>query len=113
MKKIIINWLFSAVAIFITAYLLPGIHLANLATVFVAALILGILNAILRPILIVLTLPINILTLGLFTLIINAMVVSIAASVVPGFQVANFGWALLFSIALSLVNMGIDLFREE
>lgn len=113
MKKIIINWAFSATAIFLAAYLLPGIHLTNFATAFVVALVFGILNAIVRPILIVLTLPVNILTLGLFTFVINAIVVSISALVVPSFRVESFGWALLFSIVLSLVNMGINRFREE
>jgi len=113
MKKIIVNWILSTVAILIAAYLLPGIGLANLWAAFVAALVLGILNAVVRPLLLILTLPINILTLGLFTFIINAMVVSLAASLVPGFQVASFGWAILFSIILSLVNMGINRFRKE
>jgi len=113
MKKIIVNWILSTLAILITAYLLPGIGLENLAAAFIAALVLGILNAIVRPILLILTLPLNVLTLGLFTFIINAMVVSLAASLVPGFKIASFGWALLFSIILSLVNMGINRFRKE
>jgi putative membrane protein len=113
MKNILINWVLSAVAIFIAAYVLPGIYLADIVTVFVVALVFGILNAIVRPILIILTLPINILTLGLFTFIVNAIIVSIASALVPGFQVASFGWALLFSIVLSLVNMGIGLFRKD
>jgi putative membrane protein len=102
--KIIVNWLVSAIAIAIAAYLLPGVHVASIQAALVLAVVLGIINAILKPILLLLTFPITILTLGLFTLVINAFLILLAASIVPGFTVDGFWWALLFSIVLSIVN---------
>lgn len=101
---ILINWLLSALAIIAAAYILPGVHVQDFLTALVLAIVLGIINAILKPILVMLTLPITLVTLGLFTLVINALLVLLATLIVPGFQVDNFLWALLFSIVLSLVN---------
>lgn len=101
---ILISWLVSALAILVTAYVLPGVHIANFFTALVTAVVLGIINSILKPILLLLTLPINILTLGLLTFVINALLVLLAAQIVPGFVVDGFWWALAFSIVLSLVN---------
>ncbi len=101
---IIINWLVSTAAILISAYILPGVHISGFSTALVVAVVLGIINAVIKPILIILTLPINILTLGLFTLVINALIIILTADLVPGFKVDGFLWALLFSIVLSLVN---------
>ncbi len=92
----LLSWLIYALAILLTAYLLPGVTLAGFGTALIAALVLGLVNAVLKPILILLTLPINILTLGLFTLVINTLMVLLASSVVKGFDVRNFWWALLF-----------------
>lgn len=102
--SIIFNWLLSAIAIMISAYVLPGVHVAGFTVALILAVILGVINAILKPILLVLTLPINILTLGLFTFVINAFLVLLAASLVKGFSVDSFWWALAFSLVLSLVN---------
>ena len=102
---IIINWLLSAAAIGVAAYLLPRVHISGgFATLLVLAVVLGLINAILKPILQLLALPVTILTLGLFSLVINALLILLAASIVPGFVVDGFWWALLFSIVLSLVN---------
>lgn len=101
---ILIGWLVSSIAILITAYLLPGVHLQNFIAALATSLVLGIINAIIKPILLILTLPINVLSLGLFTFIINALLVMLASKIVPGFQVDGFWWALAFSIVLSLVN---------
>lgn len=100
--EILVNWLVSAVSIIIAAYILPGIHVADFLTALIVALILGILNAIAKPVLVLLTLPITILTLGLFLLVINAVLVLIVSSIVPGFRVDGFWWAFFFSIILSL-----------
>jgi putative membrane protein len=102
--RIIIHWFLRAFAIMITAYLLPGVALKSFFVALVVAVVLGLFNTILKPILIVLTLPINILTLGLFTLAINAGLIILTSNVVSGFRVENFWWALLFSLILSLVN---------
>ena len=100
----IINLILSAIAVVISAYVLPGVHVNNFWTAIVVAVVLGILNAIIKPILLVLTLPINILTLGLFTFIINGIVILLVSSIVPGFKVDGFLWAILFSFVLSIVN---------
>lgn len=102
--SMLLKWLIATLAIIITAYLLPGISIESVFAAFVAALVLGIINAVLKPILIILTLPINILTLGLFTFVINALLVLLAGSLVPGFAVDGFLTALLFSIILSIFN---------
>lgn len=101
---ILINWIVSALAILAAAYLLPGVHVTSLVSALVAAVVLGIINAVLKPILLILTLPINILTLGLFTFVINALIILLAANLVPGFSVDGFWWALIFSVVLSIIN---------
>lgn len=102
--NILFNWLLSALAIMVSAYVLPGVHVQGFMVALILAVILGIINAILRPILLILTLPINVLTLGLFTFVINAFLVMLAARIVTGFSVDSFLWALAFSLVLSLVN---------
>ena len=104
----LLQWLVSGLAIIITAYLLPGVALTGFLAALVTALILGLINAIIRPVLILLTLPLNILTLGLFTLVINALLVMLAAAIVPGFAVRGFWWALLFGIVLAIVNAALS-----
>jgi putative membrane protein len=105
-KKMVtlIHWLITTVAIIISAYVLPGVTVTGLFAALVTALVLGFLNAIIRPILLILTLPLNILTLGLFTFVINALLIMLTSAIVPGFEVRNFWWALLFSLVLSLIN---------
>ena len=107
MLNLLVNWLVATVAVWITAYLIPGVILSGFVAALVAALVLGIINAFLRPLIIVLTLPLNILTLGLLTFIINAALVLLTSAIVPGFDVVNFWWALLFSLVLTLVNAGL------
>ena len=99
-----IHWIVATLAIIITAYLLPGTKIDSFFAAMVTALVLGLINAVIRPLFIILTLPINILSLGLFTFIINAALVMLTATVVPGFHVKNFWWALLFSMVLSIIN---------
>lgn len=101
---ILLNLLVSSVAVFITAYILPGIKVNNFFTAIVVAIVLGVINAFLKPILIILTLPINVLTLGLFTFVINALLIMLTSFLVPGFYVTNFWWALLFSLVVSLIT---------
>ena len=103
----LLQWLVSGLAIIITAYLLPGVKLTGFFAALVTALILGLINAFVRPVLILLTLPLNILTLGLFTLVINALLIMLAAAIVPGFAVQGFWWALLFGLVLAIVNYAL------
>ncbi len=104
----LINWLVSALAVAIVSYLLPGVSVEGAFAALVTALVLGLANAFIRPILLLLTLPLTLLTLGLFALVINAFMVMLTAAVVPGFVVAGFWWALLFSLVLTLVNWALS-----
>lgn len=102
--RLFLNWIVSALAIFVSAYILPGVHVASITAAFVAAVVLGIINAIVKPVLILLSLPITILTLGLFTLVIDALLILLTSAIVPGFKIDSFLWAVLFSLVLSIVN---------
>lgn len=102
--KLIMKALLSAVAVFVLAHILPGVSVDNYVTALIVAIVLGLLNTIVRPILIILTLPITIVTLGLFLLVINVLMVYAADRFVDGFAVSGFWWALLFSILLSIFN---------
>jgi putative membrane protein len=102
--QILLNWLIYTAAIIISAYILPGVKIDTFWTALITALVLGILNAFIKPALIFLTLPINILTLGLFTFVINALLIWLAAQLISGFHVDNFWWAILFGIILAIVN---------
>jgi putative membrane protein len=104
----LIHWLITTVAVLIAAYLLPGVHVKGFFAALVTALVLGLINTFIRPILLILTLPINILTLGLFTFIINALLIMLTSAVVPGFDVRSFWWALLFSLVLSLIKWALN-----
>lgn len=101
--RFLINWLLYALAIGISAYILPGVRLEGFFAALVTAAILGLVNGVLRPILFIFTLPLTILTLGLFTFVLNALMVLLAAAIVPGFTVHGFWWALLFSLVLSIL----------
>jgi putative membrane protein len=98
----LIRWFSYALAIGISAYILPGVRLDGIFAALVTALILGLVNNVLRPVLFIFTLPLTIFTLGLFTFVLNALMVLLAAAIVPGFIVDGFWWAVLFSLILSV-----------
>lgn len=102
--KILINLALSALAVYVTARILPGVVLDGFGTALVVAVALGAANAVLRPLLLILTLPINVLTLGLFTFVIIGGMVQLVSWLVPGFQVFGFWRALAFALVLWLVN---------
>lgn len=102
--KLVIKWFISAIAIIITGYILRGIHVADFRTALLVALVLGAINVTIKPLLIILTLPITIITLGIFLLIINALLIQFTAYIVPGFKVESFLWAVLFSIVLTIIH---------
>jgi len=106
--KILIKWLLMTVSIMLTAYLLPGVSVKSLGTAVVTALVLGLINAVLRPVLIILTLPLTILTLGLFILILNGLLVLMTSVLVSGFTVLNIWWAMLFSIVFSVISFVLN-----
>jgi putative membrane protein len=100
----IARWLINALALYITALLLPGFQLRGVIATLVAAAILGIVNAIIRPLLVILTLPLNLVTLGLFTFVINALMLLITSAIVPGFSIRGFGWAVVGAVVLSIIS---------
>ncbi len=102
--NIIINWVISALVILVVAYILPGVTVSGFFVALVVALVLGLINAFIRPLLVVLTLPVTVLTLGLFIFVINAALIMLADAVVSGFEVDGFLWALVFSLILSIAN---------
>ena len=113
--KFVLHILMTAVVAFALSYVLPGIHIHSFWTAIVLSLVLAFLHFLLKPILIILTLPITILTFGLFLFVINALIVLLAGNFVRGFEVDGFGWALLFSLLLSLLTSLLykDRDREE
>jgi putative membrane protein len=100
-----IQLLINVIAFYVTAYLVPGFSVSGWQTLVVMSIVWGLLTLLVKPILLVLTLPITILTLGLFTFVINALLLMIMSAIVPGFHIAGFGTALIAAIVLSLVNM--------
>jgi len=99
-----INWLLSGLVVLSASYLLPGVHVESFLTALVVALVLGVVNILVKPLVFVLTLPLTLLTLGLFSFVINALMVVITEWLVPGFQVDGFLWAMLFSLTVSVLS---------
>lgn len=100
----IVRFLLSGLAVLLTAYLLPGVHVDHYGYALLAALLISLANVLVKPILIILTIPITIITLGLFLLVINALIILLVESIMPGFNVDGFWWALAFSLILSIFN---------
>jgi putative membrane protein len=111
--KTIFHWIIAGIAIAVASYILPGVHVDGAVAALVVAVVLGAINAFIRPVLIILTLPLSIITLGFFILILNALLVMLAAAIVPGFAVDGFLWAFAFGIVLALVNWVFEMFAEE
>lgn len=109
--KLIIRLLVSAAVTFILAQVLPGIHVDSYGTALWFAIVLGLLNVFLKPILIIFTLPLTLITFGLFLFVINTITVLLASDWVKGFRIDSFGWGLLFSLLLTIITS--LLFREE
>lgn len=100
----IIRFLLSGLAVLLTSYLLPGVHVEHYGYALLVAAVLSIVNVVVKPILIIFTIPITVLTLGLFLLVINALMILLVSYLVPKFQVDGFWWALAFSLILSVFN---------
>lgn len=112
--RFFVRLIVTALAVVISAYILPGVHLAGGLTAVIVAAVLSLLNAFIKPLLIILTIPITIVTLGLFLLVINAIIILITSKIVSGFQVDGFWYALLFSIVLTIVVSLLNrLVRED
>jgi len=106
--QLLLVWLINAVALMAVAYLLPGIAVANFTTALIAAVVLGLVNAVIRPILILLTLPATLLTLGLFIFVINGLLFWFVGSYIAGFVVTGFWWGVAGAIAYSVVSWALS-----
>ncbi len=102
--NLIIKLLLSALAVMLVAYLLPGVTVESFWVALIVAALLALLNVTLKPLLVILTIPVTIVTLGLFLLVINALMILLADALISGFLVSNFWWALAFSLILSIVT---------
>ena len=109
--SLIVTLLISALAVYFTAWLLPGITVKSYGAAVGVALVIAVLNVLVKPLLVLLTIPVTALTLGLFLLVIDAIIVLLAGKLLSGFQVGGFWWALLFSVIVSVVtNLLYNLF---
>ena len=111
--KLILSWLLSATALLAVAYLYSGVTVTSFTGALLAAAVLGALNMIVRPLLVLLTLPVTVVTLGLFLFVINALMFWAAASLVSGLNVSGFGAALIGSLIYSVLQLAIDFFLER
>ena len=111
--KIIVRWLLLAAALLLVGYLYPGVIVKSFGSAMIAAFVIGLFNTLLRPVLVLLTLPVTLVTLGLFLFVINAAMFYMAARVLSGFNVAGFGAALIGSLIYSLCGMIIDVAMER
>ena len=110
MLYILLVWLLSALALLITSKLVKGFEIQNFKSALIASLVIGLLNAVLRPILLLLTLPVNILTLGLFTFVVNAIVLRIAASMMRSFKIVDWLTAIIAAFVLVIVQLLMNVF---
>jgi putative membrane protein len=106
--KLLLTWLLAACALLLVAYLYPGVQVQSFGSALIAAFVIGLFNMVLRPVLVVLTLPVTLVTLGLFLFVINALLFWAAASLLGGFQVSGFGAALLGSLIYSALMLLVD-----
>jgi len=109
MTQLILKWALNSFALFIVVKLVPGIQIGRFQDLLLAALVIGLLNAFLRPVIIFMTLPVTVLTLGLFTLVINGLMFYLAAQLVTGFQVSGFGAAFVAALFFSLFSFVLNL----
>ena len=104
MRGFLVRWLVSALSLWLASVIVPGMHIEGLGSIVLAALLLGVVNAVFRPLAILLTLPFTLLTLGLFLFVVNAAMLGLVAWLLPGFTLANFWAALLGSLVVSIVG---------
>lgn len=107
MRSFLIHWFITAIAIGVASRVVPGIHVSSLFVLAIAGLVLGAINAVVRPVLVVLTLPITLLTLGIFYFIVNGIAFGLAAALVPGFTAASLGSAIGGALVVGLVSWGL------
>jgi putative membrane protein len=103
----LVPWSVVAIALWVTAYIVPGVGFTSMTALAVAALVLGLVNALVRPVLTILTLPLTVLTLGLFYLVVNGLAFGLAAAITPGFSVDGFGSAIIGALLVSIVSWAV------
>lgn len=113
MRGLVIRWVTTAVALWLTSLIVKGIVIEGVAPLFFAAVVLGIFNAVLRPLVLVITLPINLVTLGLFTFVINGAMLKLTSEVVRGFSVHGFWPAVIGALLLSAISFALNLFISD
>ncbi len=113
MISFVVHWLTTALALGVTAWIVPGVVITSLPALAVAAVVLGLVNAVVKPVLVVLTLPLTFLTLGVFYFVVNGLAFSLAAWIVPGFTVRSFGWAILGGTLVGLVSTFVGGYRQK
>lgn len=111
--SLLLRLILNALGVILVSYIVPGVHVNGFFTALVTAFVIGLINAVIRPILLVLSLPINILTLGLFTLVINALMFWLASALVPGFQVVGFGAALMGAVVFWAISWATNVLVRE
>lgn len=104
MLNLLLVWILSAAGLYLTASVVPGFVLGSFSAAMIAAIVVGFFNMLLRPLLLILTLPINILTLGLFTFVVNAIILKIAAALIDGFEIKSWGAAILGAVVLAVIQ---------
>lgn len=109
--QILISIFLNALAVYITAAILPGVHISSIVNTLVVAVVLGLINTFIKPIISIFALPFTILTLGLFSFVISGLMVLLVSKIVPGFTVDNFLWAMAFALVLSIVNSFLGMFK--
>jgi putative membrane protein len=109
----LVHWLVVGVALWVTTQVLSGVHISSFNVLVLSALVLGLVNALVRPVITILTLPLTIITLGLFYLVVNGLAFGLAAALVPGFSVDGFGSAVLGALVVSIVSWVIGLITNE
>ena len=113
MRRFLIHWLIIALALWVTAYILPGVNIDSTQALAIAAIVLGLVNALVRPILTILTLPITILTLGLFYFLVNGFTFLLVTKMVPGFGVSSYWWAVLGALVVSIISSFVGSFFDK
>lgn len=113
--NLLIGWLINALCLLALPYVLPAVHIEGLSTALIGALVIGLLNALIRPVLVILTLPITIVTLGLFVFVINGLIFWFVARFLEGFYIDSFGWAIVAAVVYSLISWAVNslLFRRR
>ena len=107
MVSMLLIWLLSSLGIYLTSKLVKGFEVSSFGTAMLASVIIGFLNMIIRPLLLILTLPVNVLTLGLFTFVVNAIVLRMAAGILKNFEIKGWGPAILGALVLAMINIVI------